>query len=68
MDSKPIWQSKTLWGMVITILGIAFPKLKSAFGSPAEQDALISTVLEASGLIITLVGRLLATATLTVKK
>lgn len=67
-DSKPIWASKTIWSLVITVIGIAFPKIKSALGDAATQDAAISTVVTLIGLVSAAIFRYRASSTLTVKK
>lgn len=63
MDTKPIWQSKTVWGAGVAILA----SLAGLFGytfSPDDQGVLIeliTTVVTAGGGLLAVYGRVVAT-------
>ena len=57
MDSKPWYMSKTVWGGLLSIVGIACPRAIAALGgSDAAADQIITVV----GAGVTLVGGILA--------
>lgn len=60
MEKKPLWQSKTFWGVILTVCGIYLPRFATFLQGNLEQ--LITLV----GLVMTLVGRWTATQPLSV--
>lgn len=65
MDSKPFWQSRTLWGAIITFLTAMLATFGFEIPGGAEQltDAVL-TIVGALGVILTAIGRFGATKSL----
>jgi hypothetical protein len=67
-ESKPIWASKTLWGVVLMLIPTFFPKASKILGTAENQDLLIEQGIQAIGAIVAVIGRFTAQKSLTVKK
>ena len=63
MNTKSIFQSITFWGSVTSIVSLFFPKVFTALGWDPQTTA--SYIVGAIGFVITVVGRLRATQTVT---
>ena len=75
LPEKPFWQSKTFWGVVLTLIGAALPKVGVTVPfTEADVPVITDTVIhgvgmgaELVGLGMTLWGRLSAGTKLTLK-
>lgn len=59
-ESKPIWQSKTLWGLAIVAAIRSFPKLGQYLGGTESQNVLIDNVITVAGIVMAAIGRMKA--------
>jgi len=55
---KHILKSKTIWGVIITVLGVVGIPIPL---SPEEGDVIIHSIFEVVGVLLTIIGRLKAT-------
>lgn len=65
--TKPFWQSKTLWGAVITLTGALLFMVFGTGATPAEQEGatnavmmVIAGITELIGIVTVIVGRVKA--------
>ena len=68
MDGKPWYLSKTLWGLIVTVLGIVFPKLPIKDNSGFLTDQLVQVagnVAATIGIALAAYGRIKSTGPLT---
>ena len=68
MESKPWYLSKTVWGLVVTVLGILLPKLPIQANSGMLTDSAVSVagnIASAVGVALAAYGRIKAKGPLT---
>jgi len=59
MDTKPIWQSKTFWGAIITLASSAV-LLFGVEVSAEEQEAIGNSVMQIVGGVVAVIGTITA--------
>lgn len=68
--SKPFWQSTTLQGVVVTVLGQVLAALEAngtiPSGTGVDGSALIGHLIATLGLIVTVIGRFRAKGSVTI--
>jgi len=59
-ETKPFWQSKTLWGGVIMILPtvLAFLGVDLTTEETAQIGSVVESIVEAVGFIFVIIGRI----------
>ena len=68
MESKPWYLSKTVWGLVVTVLGILLPKLPIQANAGMLTDSAVAVagnIASAIGVGLAAYGRIMAKGPLT---
>ena len=63
-SAKPIWQSKTIWGLIVAAVAMVLQQFFGISVGEEEQGTLVDMVLnamEAVGLLLAAIGRFWAT-------
>lgn len=71
MEGKPFWQSKTLWGLLLMVLGFVLPMLGVTVPENMQEDVLadvmgmMPAISKVVGGVLVIIGRFKATKKLT---
>ena len=68
--SKPFYMSMTLWGIVVSGIGILLPNFGIPFGPEIQGAAieLVQSIISSAGLVLAFIGRLRAKTVVTASK
>jgi hypothetical protein len=64
VENKPWYLSKTIWGAVLAVLGLALPKVATAIGGPDTISEIAGAAVTVIGSILAIIGRYRAVTTI----